>query len=890
MPKTSKRRVAHDPPWRGATLLLLTSFALVAACTGATREELLAGKACDTSGACAPGYVCDTPSNICVLEGGVTTSSSTGGGMGGTGAGGEGGGPTGCTSPSECPPPQTPCEVPICVGNLCGYSALPMGTNVAMQVSGDCKRAICDGQGNIIDSTDAGDLPVDGNSCTDDVCNGSEAENPPVDLGTACEMDKQCDGEGSCVSCLVPADCTSLPASNECRQRACTAGACGETFTASGTAISTQTPGDCMRTECDGAGSTTVAVDDLDVPDDANPCTLDVCTAGTPSNPDAPSNTPCGQGLTCDGAGNCTGCNVPTDCGTDSFCVQYTCNAGSCGINYTTAGTPLPTVSQTAGDCQQLQCNGNGVVESVALDTDVPADDNNDCTVEGCQLGIPQLDPQPLNTACTNGGGAVCDGQGACVQCNSASQCTNQGGICETATCTTGTCGLQPIPNGTAAPSAAQSTGDCKAVLCDGAGGTTLQNDNVDLPVDNNDCTLDVCTAGVPSNPDASAGTSCAMGAGTCDGSGNCSTASLPLGSPCSGPGSCQSGNCVDGVCCGSACTGMCQACSAAFTGMSDGTCANIVAGQDPQNECGTNDTCNGSGSCAFLCGQEPLPPPIMCPAACTGGCAGGVCLIDCNGPASCTGDMLSCPPGLACEVQCGDATSCDNATISCPDKYACNVVCSGDCKGATVQCGGGTCDMVCGSGTQCSGATMTCGGNRCTSTCAGGAFPTVTCNGSCDCNDCRLPAGASCADDAHCLSDHCPADDGVCCDVACNGACEACTAAKTGGTTGMCSDVLGGTDPENECQGQQTCDGAGQCGLKPAGAPCNNGSQCQSGICPPSDGVCCSTACSGLCEACSAAATGGTDGICSPVLPGTDPNNECPGPQTCNGTGSCQN
>ena len=43
-------------------------------------------------------------------------------------------------------------------------------------------------------------------------------------------------------------------------------------------------------------------------------------------------------------------------------------------------------------------------------------------------------------------------------------------------------------------PLAAQTSSDCQKAVCDGAGATTTQNDDTDLPDDNNACTTDVCT------------------------------------------------------------------------------------------------------------------------------------------------------------------------------------------------------------------------------------------------------------------------------------------------------------------------------------------------------------------------------------------------------------
>jgi hypothetical protein len=52
---------------------------------------------------------------------------------------------------------------------------------------------------------------------------------------------------------------------------------------------------------------------------------------------------------------------------------------------------------------------------------------------------------------------------------------------------------------------------------------------------------------------------------------------------------------------------------------------------------------------------------------------------------------------------------------------------------------------------------------------------------------------------------------------------------------------------------------------------------------------VCCSSACNGVCVACSAAKKGsGSDGTCGAIAGGTDPDNECPGTSNCNGAGAC--
>ena len=59
---------------------------------------------------------------------------------------------------------------------------------------------------------------------------------------------------------------------------------------------------------------------------------------------------------------------------------------------------------------------------------------------------------------------------------------------------------------------AEQTAGDCKVVVCDGAGATKTTDDDTDVHADGVECTSDVCTSGTPSNPPVTAGTACGAG------------------------------------------------------------------------------------------------------------------------------------------------------------------------------------------------------------------------------------------------------------------------------------------------------------------------------------------------------------------------------------------
>ncbi len=106
-------------------------------------------------------------------------------------------------------------------------------------------------------------------------------------------------------------------------------------------------------------------------------------------------------------------------------------------------------------------------------------------------------------------------------------------------------------------------------------------------------CRAATCEGGACGVTLAKAGTSCDAGGEVCDGAGNCL---VSQGSACAVDAACLSGHCVDGLCCGSACDGVCAICNVAGK---PGVCAAIVAGGDPDDECAGALACNGHGNCA---------------------------------------------------------------------------------------------------------------------------------------------------------------------------------------------------------------------------------------------------------------------------------------------------
>ena len=91
-----------------------------------------------------------------------------------------------------------------------------------------------------------------------------------------------------------------------------------------------------------------------------------------------------------------------------------------------------------------------------------------------------------------------------------------------------------------------------------------------------------------------------------CNGIGICAKS---LGEACSTGSECASGNCVDGFCCDTKCSSLCESCQGASNGGLDGTCGYITTSTDPENECdGVGPSfCNGNGRCLDTCNDGIL-------------------------------------------------------------------------------------------------------------------------------------------------------------------------------------------------------------------------------------------------------------------------------------------
>jgi hypothetical protein len=223
----------------------------------------------------------------------------------------------------------------------------------------------------------------------------------------------------------------------------------------------------------------------------------------------------------------------------------------------------------SAADCDGPACVDGVCCESAACGTCQRCDGLGASGV--CTPVLNAVDPD------TCAGSMICDASGSCKlqdgqACRAASDCASgfcAGGLCCNRACSLAceTCAPVGAAGTCATAPAGTQAAACGAYRCNGA--------NADCPI--------ACAA----DGDCVPGFYCSAGA--------CSTA-LPLGLACTSDHSCQSGHCVDGVCCDSACSGRCQFCGS-------GTCA-IPVGADPRGDCagdpGCAGACQGDGTCQY--------------------------------------------------------------------------------------------------------------------------------------------------------------------------------------------------------------------------------------------------------------------------------------------------
>jgi len=787
-----------------------------------------------------------------------------------------------CCAAGDCCTGVGHCGVAACAScqsYMCVYEAA--GTDC-----GTCVNCNASGDCNVYDATQDGDCPsCEVCSAIDTCASVAAGQDPKGDCPTATCRTGECDGASACQLSPEGTDC----------------GTCAECNLSGSCVFDSSQNDDCgLCRKCGAVGSCVVQTASEDIKGE---CTAASCQSagyyygwvGDTCYFDGGS-----YGELCDGAGACRTASAD-------------CTAASQGPAAETRTTCRTTGGCTgsAGPSQGFVIAGQDTYDDCDPDLQSTCNQDGDCDgAGGCRLWIAGTEcVAPSCSADTEHYADTCDGAGVCQDGGSA-ECPDQ------------TC----VPGSGSTPSHVELDDTCGASAC-GDGGTQT-------------CTGYVTCDGIDCPTTCAGDGDCVTGY-SCDGSNHCVPGS-GLGSPCSIPGDCASGHCVDDVCCNSACGGLCQRCD--LTG-SEGACSPSNAGTDPDNECNgaclTGD-CNGSGACALESQGTDCGICAECDAV-------GTCIYDdsqdgdcplceeCSGLGACTaqadGDDIKgeCTPA-SCQSAgyyhgwVGDTCYYDGATYGgvCNGASACRTAaqeCSGTVQGAAAESRG-----VCRSTADCVGTTPpsqspVSGGTDPYGDCDTEAQSTCGRDGDCDGSGaCRLWASgtvcqaATCTDDFEHAADTCDGagtcQDGgsaECSDQTCvpgsgdtpshlelDDICGA-TACQDGGSADCDGYVTcAGTDCPSACAGDADCvtsyhcDGSNLCVPDQGnGNPCGRPGECASGFCV--DGVCCNNLCDGLCRRCDLA---GSVGTCDDVATGDNPDDDCKvelcRPGYCDGSGGC--
>jgi hypothetical protein len=851
------------------------------ACISTPDNGLCADTNVCTNDTCTPGVGCTYVNNTLPCSDGVacTLSDTCGGGV-----------CVGTPNNGLCPDDANPCTTNTCTAAGCSYppNTLPCNDGVFCTLPDTCN-----GAGSCVGTPSAARCS-DGNGCTDDTCspgnpsanaNGCIYQNNVLtcDDAVACTLGDTCGG-GSCAGTPTNGQCND---SNDCTTDLCTGGVgCSHAPLANG-APCTWDANVCHKSTCQGSVCNS--------PNPGVSCRAGSCADGSPAMAIAPAactaggvcpavqtascggqpcnathtacqgacalDTDCPSGFFCAAGGACAAklpaggaCARLAMCGAGLFCTDGVCCTAACGNSNPTdcqaCNAAGACVNQTGTACQDGSacttsdtCNAGACVGGAAPN----CNDLNPCTADACSPA----------TGCTHvPGGAGLSCRAAAGACDVAETCNGVNPTCpvdafqpntfpcRSAACATGTqtLGANCPGNATACPGAV--TGACTPYVCGPTACKTTCAGDLD------------CIAG-----------------DYCDAANKCSPKGQ-AGAACTAINQCASGQCADGVCCDTACTGQCEACNVQG---SVGICK-AVSGTPalPRAACASDGSackgaCNGivTTDCTYPGGVTRCRSPSCignvqtlqtlcagtgsCAAAQTSACSPFVC-----GPTqcetSCTSDT-QCQSGLYCDTgtcvplvtaggKCLRDSQC--GTGICVDTVCCNARCTGQCEACDVTGSEGTCSPV-PSGPPHKGRPLcvtddtVCGGQ---------------CNGTS--RDACVYAGPgkvchppTCAAGKAGIAEYCEGTG-------------KCPAQETIDCKGPCVRSLCGDEcaTDQQCSLLQFCL-AGQCvPQRDNGQPCTSQGQCSSSYCV--DGVCCSAACSGQCQACDVT---GSEGTCAAVV-----------------------
>ncbi len=539
--------------------------------------------------------------------------------------------------------------------------------------------------------------------------------------------------------------------------------------------------------------------------DDGNPCTADVCAAGSCSND--PNSAPCDDGNACTTGDQCSAgtciAGAPVDCSDGEPCTDDSCDPTTGCLNTDNTDPCDDNDACTTSDT----CAGGVCVGGPPLH----CDDGEPCTDDSCDSSVGCI-TSPNSAPCDDGNACTTDdlcAGGVCVgslppNCDDGQVCTDDS--CDPATGCVNAPNSDPCDDGDAC-----TTGD----LC--ANGVCVSGAPLDC-ADNNPCTDDLC--------DPASGCDHPPNSAACDDDDACTTDDLCVDGLCIGGAAldCADGNdCTTDSCdpiLGCMHIPHSNACDDGDLCTVQDSCSDGVCTGSPL-DCNDNDPCTDD-SCAAMVGCEHVQNSATCDDldACT--------TDDICSAGTCSGTPLSCNDGNDCtDDSCDPVTGCQND----PNNEPCD---DGDACTAIDTCAGGQC--VGGRARDCDD------GNPCTDDSCDPASGCINIPNSLACDDgnacttndlcadgvCVSGTPLDCADSNPCTDDICDPASG--CDHPPNSAIcddgDACTSGDVC-TAGVC--VGGGPptcDDGNPCT-DDSCDPASGCVFTPNSIPCDDGNSC---------------------------------------------------------------
>ena len=497
-------------------------------------------------------------------------------------------------------------------------------------------------------------LCEDGNECTVDLCTAQgTCSNTPVGPNTECVNEEEDSCQGTCqgTECVCPVECVE---DQDCRPEDASDNACDY---------------QCVNNVC-------LDIDNNELCDDDNSCTLDLCIAGICSN-QGESN----EEDACLGENNCVGECRDGEC----FCPTTTCPPSG-SLCYTLVPNEamddcirVNTTCNDMNECTNDSCNDQtGCVFTPREDIS----DNNACTLDVC---VPNLGLQHIDRTC------IADNKCVMSMCNpETGDCDTQEIVCDDNNpCTLDTCdplvGCRSMSiTGCVACTQDQQCDDsnvCTTEFCNESNNTcTYQFDEGVVCEEEDDdedlCTRNVChpTHGcVPVNKQCPATLSALFYAHS--GSGSVAELlELDNPPPCT-VGVCdpETGDCslepID-------CTATGDQCTIGFCDPTINQCVRVPRLCPVSNEC-------NEGYCSSANGCQERPRVIEDPNACLrASCVPGDGIVF---------EDRDCDDGLACTIDsCNPATGCIHAPINCTDADPCTInerCFEGQCVSDQLEC-----------------------------------------------------------------------------------------------------------------------------------------------------------------------------------------------------------